>query len=116
MAQGPGRPSKVLDDLTYIEYMAELWCCGSSKKTVRKISLIAANALYADGSPKLLCSGEQRLAEEPPNTNQLTPKMQSKDEADQSRAKPESVADRLARRSRALEKRGLQFGYAPFAF
>lgn len=107
MAQGPGRPSKRLDDLQYIEYMAELWCCGKSTHSVRAASLIAAGVQYVDGSPKPPPKEKQRPAPEPPITNQLTPKRQPENEAEKAQAKPESVADRLARRFRALQKKEL---------
>lgn len=107
MAQRPGRPSKRLDDLQCIEYMAELWCCGKSTQSVRAASLIAAGVQYVDGSPKPPPKEKQRPAPEPPITNRLTPTRQPSDEADKSRAKPESVADRLARRFGVLQEKGL---------
>lgn len=114
MAQRPGRPSNGLDDLQYIEYMAELWCCGKSTHSVRAASLIAAGVQYVDGSLKPPPKEKQRPAPEPPITNQLTPTRQPIDEADKSRAKPESVADRLARRFGALQKKELATPFSVF--
>ena len=107
MAQGPGRLSKRLDDFQCIEYMAELWCCGKSRYSVRGASFIAAGVQYFDGSPKPPPNEKQRPAPESPITNQLTPTRQPNDEADKSRAKPESVADRLAQRFGVLQKKNL---------
>lgn len=107
MAQGPGRPSKRLDDLQYLEYMAELWCCGKSAHSVRAASLIAAGVQYVDGSPKPPPKEKQRPAPKPPITNQLTPKRQPEDEAEKAQAKPESFADRLARRFGVLQEKKL---------
>ena len=107
MPQGPGRPSKRLDDLQCIEYMAELWCCGKSTNSVRAASLIAAGVQYADGSPKPPPKEKQRPAPKPPITNQLTPKRQPENESEKAQAKPESVADRLARRFGVLQEKEL---------
>lgn len=107
MAQKPGRPSKSLDDLQYIEYMAELWCCGESEYSVRAASLIAAGVQYVDGAPKPSSKETQRPAPEPPTTNQLTPKRQPEGTAETGQAKPESLADRLARRFAVLQEKKL---------
>lgn len=114
MAQRPGRPSKRSDDLQCIEYMAELWCCGKSTHSVRAASLIAAGVQYVDGSPKPPPKEKQRPAPERPTTNQLTPTRQPNDEADKSRAKPESVADRLARRFGVLQEKELAVPFSVF--
>lgn len=107
MAQGPGRPSKRLDDLQYIEYMAELWCCGKSAHSVRAASLIAAGVQYVDGSPKPPLKEKQSPAPEPPITNQLTPKRQPENGAEKAPAEPENFADRLARRFGVLREKNL---------
>lgn len=114
MAQGPGRPSKRLDDLQCIEYMAELWCCGKSTHSVRAASLVAAGVQYVDGSLKALPKEKPCPAPEPPITNQLAPMRQPNDEAAKSRAKPESAADRLARRFGVLQKKELAVPFSVF--